>query len=102
MQFKKEILTDFNIVVHCNTEEKAKKLLEWADSEGVVWANGESFINNTRWEFHKEMSYYRLSRGTMGDIDHFRLSYAETIISYEDAIDICFSLIMNIKKRLGE
>lgn len=28
-----------NTVVHCDTEEKAKKLLEWADSRGSSWGN---------------------------------------------------------------
>ena len=36
-----------NKVVHCKTEEQAKKLMQIADNEGYFWHNGDSLTYNS-------------------------------------------------------
>ncbi len=52
-----------NTVVHCDTEEKAKDLLEWADTCGLKWSSGARYSQLTYWEQHKDngICYYFLN-----------------------------------------
>lgn len=54
-----------NLVVHCDTLEKAEEFLGIADSFGFIW-NGcdrEKYTRNNRWKTHKEHTCYYLYEG---------------------------------------
>ena len=40
-----------NKIVHCETEEQAKKLMQIADNEGYFWHNGDSLTYNSYFQF---------------------------------------------------
>ncbi|MDA3855077.1 MAG: hypothetical protein PF569_02375 [Candidatus Woesearchaeota archaeon] len=99
VQFKEELLTDYIISVHCNTEAKAKKLLEWADSKGQTWCAGVSYINNSQWDKYKSNTCYSIYLGMFGD--RRDILPFENIISYENAILDKTKVIYNmIKEKL--
>lgn len=47
------------VVVHCDTEEKAKALLKLAKSFGYKWEGGNDLEEISRWENCKENTCYR-------------------------------------------
>ncbi|MDC7221597.1 MAG: hypothetical protein PQJ59_16805 [Spirochaetales bacterium] len=83
IEFKPEILTE-KIAVHCDTEEKANALLEWADMNGGTWYDGESYLNNTLWRRHGGDTLYLIFNGTCCGTNHYQTGI--TIITYEEAI----------------
>lgn len=46
------------LVIHCNTEEKAKQLLEAFDRLGKEWNNGESYLEVTNWSMAEKETCY--------------------------------------------
>ena len=46
------------LAIHCNTEEKANKLLTAFDRLGKEWLNGYSYLAWNCWEQHKEDTCY--------------------------------------------
>ncbi len=69
-------------VIHCDTKEKAKDLLEWADACGLKWCNGENYVENL-WDDGGKYQCYDLKQG-----EHSRYGFYKkenyTIIAYED------------------
>lgn len=46
------------VVIHCNTEEKAKQLLEAFNRLGKEWNNGESYLEVTNWSMAEKETCY--------------------------------------------
>ena len=46
------------LVIHCDTEEKAKQLLEAFDRLGKEWSNGESYLEVTNWSMAEKETCY--------------------------------------------
>lgn len=46
------------IAIHCDTEEKANKLLSAFDKLGERWCAGNSYINDNYWTCYKEETCY--------------------------------------------
>lgn len=46
------------LAIHCDTEEKAKKLLSAFDKMGRKWRSGASYAEITSWEIYKEETIY--------------------------------------------
>lgn len=84
LEFDYDKIMQENIVVHCETEEKANELLKWAHSKGFKWIEG-SLLEYNYWDTYKEKTQYHfnnrgfVSFGTIDAID-------KTILKYEDAI----------------
>ena len=36
--------------VHCKIEKQANELLKWADSKGLRWADGESYLKTNEYQ----------------------------------------------------
>ena len=90
MEFKKEILTDNRIYVHCDTIQKAHNLLEWAHKNGKRWSTGSSYVHystgytDDRWGMYEENTMYCVADGTF---EEFGLSDESCIeLKYEDVI----------------
>lgn len=83
-------------VVHCDTEEKAKKLLEWADSKGLKWCNEDGYINDICWGEHKENTCYELFKGKFGSLN-WNMINNYTILTYEEVLLNDFDLIYKIE-----
>ena len=46
------------VVIHCDTEEKAKQLLKAFDKMGKKWSNGESYLEVTNWSMAEKETCY--------------------------------------------
>lgn len=63
MNNKKLTLKDFftsdsKLVIHCDTKEKADKLLKAFDDYGMCWYGGERYIDLNEWSRYKEETCY--------------------------------------------
>ena len=47
-----------NIVIHCDTKEKAKKLLKYLHKKGFTWYGGTSLTKKTNWLEYKNETCY--------------------------------------------
>ena len=83
IEFNYDKIMQPQTVVHCNTQEKANNLLKWADSMGLEWCDGRSYLTKNSWQTHKDETYYRLYGGSFGNINY---SGNDIILKYEDVI----------------
>lgn len=84
VEFDYDKIMKENVVVNCVTEEQAKNLLKWADSKGLKWCNGESYLKGTDWRVYGENTCYDLFLGTFGNLYYDKDRYK--ILSYEEAL----------------
>ena len=61
-----------NTVIHCETEEEAKRILGMASEFGYKWVDSESYVGDTRWDVEKSKTYYYLFKGTYGNYDYIK------------------------------
>ena len=83
-----------NKIVHCETEEQAKKLMQIAEDEGYIWASG---LKAT------EENYYYLSK--RNGMLYFFDSYEENMVTYlkfEGALDIEIERMIEFEDLLTE
>jgi hypothetical protein len=68
-------LRDFiknGIVIHCELEEEAIKLMELADKEGYTWRFGGRYTcTNHNWRYARGNTCYNLFSGQYADIDYY-------------------------------
>lgn len=71
-----------NFAIHCDTEEKAKKLLKAFDKTGRRWPSGQRYTNCTAWGNHKEETCY----GNTGGCDsvEFCREYGYIVFEFEE------------------
>ena len=77
-----------NKIVHCETEEQAKKLMQIGEDQGYIWHSGEPLTHNSYFQFtcglgivyyfddYKKfgveyMDYYELEEDEKGDVIEF-------------------------------
>lgn len=59
---------DNKIAVHCKTKEEAEDFCEKMDALGLMWINGTSYKENSRWEdFRREIYYGNTGGHTFSD-----------------------------------
>lgn len=73
MENKKITLNEFwsepgLCAIHCDTEEKAIKLLTAFDKMGKRWRNNQSYLEENKWRGFKEKTCYE-NDGTYGSIE---------------------------------
>ena len=61
-----------NTVIHCETEQEAKRILGMAHELGYKWWRGKSYENNTEWNVCKSKMCYDLFEGSYSDYDYFK------------------------------
>lgn len=80
IEFKEELLTNKELVVHCRTEEQAISFCTWMDSKGLQWRNDDGKLF-TQWASNQQVysaaENYVSSQETESN---------KTILSYEDAL----------------
>ena len=74
----------FNAVIHCDTEEKAKKLLTEFDKMGKCWSSGNSYKEASRWEDYKDRTCFS-NRGGFSPKNYYE-NANYTIYEFEDVI----------------
>ncbi len=63
---KKEILA-----IHCDTEEKANKLLEAFDKLGKTWCDDTSYLSSNEYYFYKDETCYS-NQGGYAERDFYK------------------------------
>jgi len=103
MKFNKELIMQENTVVHCDTKEKAARLLEWADSLGRSWRYGDSYLYNTNWDNYKELTCYYIYNNSFADTKGVYTKYNYKILEFEEVLEMT-EIIAGINKvyDLGE
>lgn len=78
------------LVVHCNTEEKAKKFLMECHKQGIKWASGssifhsETYMINIPWLYGKNTVYY-LDNGKLS-CGNIHYAPKDKVISFDDLL----------------
>ncbi len=72
-----------NTVVHCDTEEKAKDLLEWADACGLRWLSGKDY-SVLNYQDHSEETCYYLNNGEFSGLLYFTNARHYNILTPEE------------------
>lgn len=68
-EITKEYLTQNNTVFHCETKEEANELLKIADSFGLIWCDGISYLSKNYFSSYDEICY------SFNDGEYGSLSY---------------------------
>lgn len=84
-QFNYDLIMQPNTVVHCDTEEKDRELSIWADSKGLKWQSGNSYLEINNWRIYKEDTCRYLYVGEFSDLDYYKKE-GYTILKYEDVV----------------
>lgn len=50
--------SEYKIVIHCKTEEKASELLKAFDKMGKSWGDGTSYLETNFWNTYRENTCY--------------------------------------------
>ena len=78
----KEFFSNRNFAVHCDSEEKAKKLLKAFDEAGYRWASGYSYTEYTCWTTYKEETCYIADR-CFGSVEYCK-EYDYTVLEFDE------------------
>lgn len=84
-QFNYDLIMQPNTVVHCDTEEKDRELSIWADSKGLKWQSGHSYLETNNWRIYKEDTCRYLYVGEFSGLDYYKKE-GYTILKYEDVV----------------
>lgn len=89
----REIELQEGVRVHCNTEEKANKLLLALHNEGVSWFMHESLLSDNKYAKYESNTYYknekdRLLMGSIHDYDEYNITFDELINPKVDADEL--------------
>ena len=71
-------------VVHCKTDEEANELLKWANSQGLRWHDGSSYLERTYFGKFDEMCYY-ITRGEYCEKVYYE-NKGYTILEYDEVL----------------
>ena len=74
-----------NTVVHCKTEDQANELLTWADSVGLRWVDGESYLGSNNYNEYGDKTCYYLFENGYGDLD-WCIDEDYKVIPFEEAL----------------
>lgn len=69
---KIEEIMDRNAVIHCDTEEKAKLLLEYLHSIGRKWCSGKSYIEENHYSSYGDQTCYAIYLGQYGSLGWYQ------------------------------
>lgn len=72
------------LAIHCDTEEKANKLLKAFDKLGKKWAFGNSYLEENCWNGYEKYTCYSNNNGYTG-INWFKANDYK-IYEFEDVI----------------
>jgi hypothetical protein len=74
---------DSNIVIHCDTEEKANELLKAFDKMGWRWSGAIRYTSCNCWEVNKDGTCYCPSAGIFAHIDWCK-GHSYTVVEFDD------------------
>lgn len=72
---------DGNYCMHCKTKEQALTFLDYLDSVGKTWSNGDSYLKADLWDDYGKETVYYFFDGTYGEVSD---CFGETILEFEE------------------
>lgn len=84
-EFDKEKIVKEKTVVHCETKQQAKELLQWADAHGLRWCDGERYVGLMFWEVYTTHSGYCLFEGEYSPVEYYE-DKGYTVIPFTEAL----------------
>lgn len=73
-----------NYVMHCKTKDEAREFLDYLNSVGKKWQDGEAYSKkNIYWHWGKENTCYNFNEGRLADKKYY-LSKDFTILEWSD------------------
>ena len=79
-----------DFVMHCKTEEEAEDFCRYLDSINRKWISGLSYEDNTKWDVHKQDTYYYFNEGCFSN-GYFVNKYRYKILEWSDFMDKKFT-----------
>lgn len=62
-----------NYVMHCKTKEDAVEFVEYLNSTGAQWSNGDKYSeSSTYWERYGIETCYNFNKGCFGDVECYK------------------------------
>lgn len=74
-----------DVVINCKNQCEAIQLLEWADSIGLKWNSGFSYLQYTNWHELQEEICYCIFKGGYDDLDYCK-EKGYQILSYNQVL----------------
>lgn len=74
------------VCMHCSTQDKADIFLDVLMSNGRRWRNGESYIDNSRWNIYDKETCYYFLEGTYGSLSFAKhtIDPRPLVLSFDD------------------
>jgi hypothetical protein len=85
IMFNKNLILQPNTFIHCDSEEKANKLLAWGYSIGKRWSTGDSFLDENYYYYDKDKTCYNIYSGEFSSLQNI-ISFGGFILGYEDVL----------------
>ena len=79
---------NYNVCMHCATEDEANAFLAFLDSIGRTWCSGENYLENTRFASYGADTCYFFTDGTYDSIQYAEDSGC-TILECSDFDFLC-------------
>ena len=80
--WEKFLNKDNKIVVNCKTKEEAKAFCNLMDKHELEWSSGDSYIELTEWESHKEKTCYD-SNGSYSEVNLYE-EHGYKVLEFSD------------------
>ncbi|AXF52101.1 MAG: hypothetical protein [Podoviridae sp. ctcf755] len=87
-----------DIAIHCDTEDKANKLLRKFDELGKKWCTGSSYLLRNEWKRYEEKTCYK-NDGLFGSVNFYKKE-GYTIIEFDDIDDFKIFTKDDLKNRM--
>ena len=71
--------------IHCDTEEKAIKLLKAFDGMGKTWRTGDKYVTKTYWDNYREKTMYS-NFGTF-ELEDSWVEHLDSVIEFDEIED---------------
>lgn len=82
---KKFRLDDYsgNYAMHCSTDKMAEIFLKFLHKHGKSWRTGESYLENTDWDYYKNNTCYLFNKGMFCGLKSAK-EFKFTILEFDD------------------
>jgi hypothetical protein len=87
-KFKKELILQPNTYIHCNTIEKAKELLSWANCIGLKWTSRASYLEYNYFHQYGRNTCYNIYSGSYFNLNDInKACTSNKIYTFEEVLN---------------
>ena len=98
----KEFFENYDeMFIHCDTEEKANKLLKAFDKMGKTWHGGMSYLEDNNWDIYGQETVYS-NRGTCCSVIYTKKYIKAPIFEFEEVdLETAYEKSERLEEELG-